>query len=123
MSALKRGVALGALAAVAACAKPAKQDDRICLTRPADRSGTDAGACIHTWSYRLAGAPGTGKQIADAVVAGCYDVIDAASSGFKDDRTGAPILASDIRRDLIAQFTRQALFEVTQARAGKCDVP
>jgi hypothetical protein len=116
-----------ALLALTACGEQvAEQDDRICLN-PSDAfppPGTAltqvAEACIHKWSYRLAGAPGSNKEVAEAVVAGCEEPIliniDQANSEHGKDANFYDLVVR-------AQAQKSALFHVTQARAGRCAIP
>lgn len=99
-------------------------NERICSTPdPIPYDGTwvegDWKGCVHRWSYRLAPAPGTSAQVAKAVVAGCDDAILSAAVHGKNG-TGE---TSDVRyEETIADADKSALFRVTQARAGHCDI-
>lgn len=112
-----RQLVLGLCLATSACGNPPKQDDRICLTPGLITKSGDWGTCIHLWSYRLARAPGTAREVADAVVAGCggpmMEQVNAASQGERLQ------LLDDINRSA----PELALFHVVQARAGHCDFP
>ena len=111
---------------VSGCDAPPKvvggPSEKICLDRPAKPLDNDPKACVDTWSARLAGAPGSNKQIADAVIAGCYDLIDKAASNFRLE-DGTPVDGREIRQDYLTQFSRRALFEVARNRAGRCNIP
>jgi len=88
--------------------------------------------CIERMAYRLAGAPGSNSEVADAVMGGCTDLfrgvvaaqIAAAQTG------GVPFSATSTANGLdttaegalFEDMRRLALFSVTQARAGHCDV-
>lgn len=109
---MKRGlIALGAALALAGCGDKAKStaDDKICLTPPSIGQG-DWRACIHTWAYRLAGAPDSSKVIAEAVIEGCRGAIEFNKG--KEEFQQAK-----------AQSFNLALFHVVQARAGRCYIP
>lgn len=105
---------------VSGCSQPSilakKQDDRICLNPPATQAQGDWAACIHRWSYRLAGAPDTAKDIAPAVVAACSDAIAWQINHVKDNR-------EQLAADLMRSANENALFRVVQARAGHCSIP
>ena len=98
--------------ALASCNSP---DDRICAKPPRLHLGQDQQAaaidCIHRWAYRLAKADGPNREIANAVIGGCAENIDALMESTKQDPAKAR-----------ADFDSLALFYVVQARAGKCDV-
>lgn len=100
-----------------ACDAAPRQDDRICLAPARTPQPGDWGSCIHRWSYRLAQAPGSAREVADAVVAGCSGpMMDQVNSASQDERLQ---LLADINRSA----PDLALFHVVQARAGHCDIP
>ncbi|HEX7820945.1 MAG TPA: hypothetical protein VF463_10040 [Sphingobium sp.] len=90
-------------------------NERICETPIASPAVGDWQGCVHRWAYRLASAPGSSAQVAQAVVAGCEDAVYASIK--PDDNNGHP---GELMADLLATAQRQALFRVTQARAGHC---
>jgi hypothetical protein len=103
---------------LAACQKFASGNERICLD-PASAIALGAlnlrqETCIHKWSYRLAGAPGSNTEIAQGVLGACEEAILV-----KDDTVNAAVSDSELRR----QAKASALFHVTQARAGDCAIP
>ncbi|WP_374528722.1 hypothetical protein [Novosphingobium sp.] len=82
--------------------------------------------CVHRQSYRLAIAPGSNREIADAAVAACRDtIVGEAALRFKAsygrDANGRE--EQDLFAYLRPRYADQALFNVTSARAGKCKIP
>jgi len=75
------------------------------------------GACLHKWSYRLAGAPGSNAEIASAAVTAC-----AKEEVFQINAAG-PDKASALADDIDRADQGIALFRVIQARAGHCAIP
>lgn len=102
-------------------------DDRICST-PAPRLTPGSTAqqqfdvatnCVHHWSYRLARAEGDIRDIAEGVVGGaCGDAIQMYEGLDAKDRN----VPNDTGRSM-EFFRREALFRVTQGRAGRCALP
>ena len=130
-----RCVALIALTALASCNR---QDDRICLPPEKIPIGEIARAkgamewrkitenCVHAWAYRLAHAPGSNTEIARAVVVGCSDGIAFwVSSRSVGPDSEVPLYGSmeALEKSANDEMLQLALFRVTQARAGKCEIP
>jgi hypothetical protein len=100
-------------------------DDNICfeappisMTEPKDLT-TQLEArdgCIHRWAYRLSGAPDSANTIVDAVLAGCHDTITGTAAYMVKEGTATTASLQEALDDA----RRQALFNVVQARAGKC---
>jgi hypothetical protein len=85
-----------------------------------------AESCIHKWAYRLAPAPGTNREIADATVAGCRDAIMKEGNLMFKEQNGKDVDGNSeaaMFKLLRVRYADLALFHVVQARAGKCDVP
>lgn len=101
------------LATLAGCGP--KQDERICRTPAEVISDTDWKGCVHRLAYRLAGAGGSAKVIAEATVGGCADTVEMAQATGEPIAPGAPSVAQ--------LASTQALFRIMQARAGHCDIP
>lgn len=92
------------------------QDDRICATPPSVMQG-DWRGCLHRWSYRFASAPGSNQAIARAVLAGCDEANEwSVKLSPEADR-------AEVRAYIKETSPNLALFHVTQARAGHCDIP
>jgi len=108
--------ALAALAFLSGC-NPDKPDDRICSRPPSTVASGDMAACVHRWSYRLAGAPGSAEEIAGAVATACNEV-----ANFNADKAPKNIRTETYLGNHALAET-QAIFRVTQARAGHCEVP
>lgn len=122
---MKWGVLTFALATVALLAGCNEdQNDGICATPSNDVMSGDWKTCVHRWSYRLASAPGTNREIAAATVAGCVEAIE-----WEGDAEKAAIEATGDfsnppkHEDKYAAATNLALFRVVQARAGHCEIP
>jgi hypothetical protein len=98
-------------------------DDRICSTPPKEPARGDYAGCVHRWAYRLARSPETKDQIATAVVAACEDAIDASLLDSKLPLPSDPKVFERIHQDREERAKRQALFHITQAKAGDCDIP
>lgn len=106
-----------ALCLVIGCDGP---DDRICLTPPEPRQG-DVEGCVHRWAYRLARSPEPSEQIATSVVAGCDDAI---MWRLTNGPQAVPPEALDQLYAASKEGAREkALFHITQAKAGNCEVP
>jgi len=94
------------------------------LTAASLNAGTHEGDlrwCVHRWAYRLAAAPGSSAQVAPAVVTACGDeVIDAfIAKNPAPDGVDAEAYSKGVRSKALSD----AVFRVTQARAGHCDIP
>ena len=82
--------------------------------------------CVHRLSYKLARAPGSNREIADAAVAGCRNVIlGEANMRFKASFERDPTRKEEeeVMASLRPNYADQALFKVTSARAGRCVIP
>ena len=108
------------------------QDNRICadppgLEAPSSKSYEQmavADNCIHRWSYRLSGSPGTNTEIANAVVGACRDsILHHGDLMFKETSSKDPDWndEANMLRLLRPRYIDLAIFRVVQARAGKCD--
>lgn len=133
--------------ALAGCNIGSKSDPRICNT-PAHQSleqiaqsGNDlsygaqanrASDCVARNAYRLAGAPGSIAEIANAAVGGCAEsfpgvvsaqLASAAKAGIPFIGTN-PITGDTVSPEaqLYEEMRLQALYNVAAARAGHCDV-
>ena len=114
------------------------QNDNICSTPPkrtveigsAARTSIEqmevTNGCIHNWAYRLAPAPGSSREVAEAVVGGCRDAIIREANlmikedtGENADRESEAAQFESIRKT----YFDSALFHVVQARAGRCNIP
>jgi hypothetical protein len=82
--------------------------------------------CVHAWGYRLARAPGSNSEVAKAVVSGCRDGIaewvNWRSIG-PDSEVPAYGSKEALEKSANDEMLQLALFRVTQARAGKCEIP
>jgi hypothetical protein len=82
--------------------------------------------CVHRMSYKLAKAPGTNREIADAVIAGCRNVI-IGEADLKVEEAKSREATGTEEREIFSllrpRYYDQALFNVTSARAGKCKIP
>ena len=82
--------------------------------------------CVHRLAYKLARAPGSNREVADAVIGGCRNVIlGEASLRFKEtfSREANGKDEREVYAMLRPSYADQALFVVTSARAGKCMIP
>jgi hypothetical protein len=87
-----------------------------------------AEACIHRWAYRLAKTADATPAVAEAVIAGCRDVIveqveadaEAGTLGFISPYTNKN---QSLLEGRMEQYDRKARFFVLQARAGHCKAP
>lgn len=120
-----RTAALFTIVLATGCAK-SKANDAACLTPPnamesAGTLGEKEEGCLHRWAYRLAGAPGSSKDVADAVAAGCEE---PTRNIWLESSRGQDTATQDrMRQDIRDRALGNALFHVTQARAGNCDIP
>lgn len=99
-------------------------DDRVCAAAPTIMSRESArdraGSCVHRWAYRLARAPGTNAEIAEAAVTGCLDAIEVQANR----RAAEPNSGTTAEAEYAAILARQrrlAVFHVITARAGNCE--
>lgn len=114
------------------------QDDKICSTPPKRSTAIGVSTptsieqmavtngCIHNWAYRLASAPGSNREIADAVIGGCRDAIILESNLAVHEDTGKKTTqATEAAQFELSRkiYFDSALFHVVQARAGKCNIP
>ena len=95
----------------------ANPDARICNTPPPVRVLNTWGSCLHRTAYRLAGAPDSAREVAEAVVTRCADPIAAQINNAPSGEQAQ--LAADINRSAPGI----ALMYVVEARAGHCPIP
>lgn len=99
-------------------------DDRICATAPSFMSiqaaQDRASSCVHRWAYRLARAPGSNAEIADAVIIGCEDAIQVQSARRAAEPSSGTTPEAEFAA-MHARLRRLAVFHVITARAGNCD--
>ena len=114
-----------------------RQNHSICSTPPALDVLTSTAAktpneqaeltktCVHRWSYRLAGAPGSNREIADAVIGACREAVDRELSLYIETSEGGMKMdeISRLRSRLESNYLEIALFRVVQSRAGNCKIP
>ena len=81
-------------------------------------------ACIHFQSYRLSPAPGSTEQIAESVMQGCNSWIANWKHSIENSKGEYAVAAAgDAYFDSMnVEFRRNAIFRVTEARAGKCSL-
>ncbi len=110
------------------CGRSAEADDRICSTPgsqptvaaetlPEQQAIVDQ--CIHSWAYRLARSDARVEEVALATLGACQNAIDYL--GRFDKRLEPTALAAT--RETQPRSYGQAIFRVTQARAGHCAIP
>ena len=93
----------------------AKPDDRIC-SQPKQAAGdNNPGTCVQVFAYQFARAPGTAKQLADAVVFGCEN---ETREFVKKEQDKDAAFESLQKMEL-----KLAEFSIVQARAGRCEIP
>jgi hypothetical protein len=128
-------LALLPLFALAGCDKLSqKPNDAICLTPPsldevvgpaksAQEQAELTKGCVHRWSYRLAGAPGSNSEIAKAVIGACREALMVERNFYLNAGETTTLAALEQRKkQLEAEYLEMALFHVVQARAGHCEV-
>jgi hypothetical protein len=111
-----------------------KHSDRICTTpgpvttEAAKNLGEQmviTDRCVHAWSYRLARAPGSNREVAEAALGGCRLAI-VYEAGFLVREEGGKLTAqteAEAIDRLRKRYSEAALFHVVQARAGHCKIP
>ena len=103
-----------ALALLSSCGQKSSEGDAsICVSFDQPYGATDAdqkaNACLAEWALRNAQSGDAAAAVADGLLAACSDAINEATASTPTDNGKA-----------IGAFRRQALFYVTNARAGKC---
>ncbi|QIG80202.1 hypothetical protein [Stakelama tenebrarum] len=99
----------------------ASENGAICEV-PKSNDWSNPGPCVHRRAYQLAGAPGSSSEVSKAVVAACEAEIESfAQANAKGDDAKSKREAHDEIVDSVRDvLERDALFRVTQARAGNC---
>jgi len=87
---------------------------------------TKVDACVSRWAQRLAGAPGSTREIGTAALGACTDALESKASAWAREARaeGQDPQPFD---DNLARYRKDALdlamFNVAMARAGNCGVP
>lgn len=101
-----------ALAALVACNRG--PDDHICTADavfPGNNAEQLAGKCVQKWARRLASGRDAAPDVAEGVIQACSAEVE---------NTGTPNADGSLQPANWAVWKRQAVFEVVDARAGRC---
>jgi hypothetical protein len=102
--------------ALSACTHQGEtQDNRICRSVPSVVIAGNWGDCLHYNAYRLARAPGSNREIADAVVTACGDSIAWRYNHTKAEER------NQLLDEINSSAPKFAILYVIEARAGHCE--
>jgi hypothetical protein len=98
------------------------------LKEPNDFGGWTAkvDACVGRWGMRLAKAPGSTREIAEATLGGCDVAVESQTAAFaKEARADGQAVAEydESLKKFRAMAREKAMFYVAVARAGNCPTP
>lgn len=114
------------------CSEKIGDEDLICNQSPglitsAGATGDEqvkvAETCIHKWAYRFGRAPGSNTEIARAVVGACREAIDMVLElKVAEGNKAKQPFTDEVWQLFVKRFDENALFRVTQGRAGNCGI-